>query len=163
MRWLWNRLKRRLQIALWICGTILLLSPQPSSAKPEPTTEPTPIEQGTPAPFSGILLPVDDAAALWEKLEVLEAKLALEEKRCDARLSVEDNRCFQQLLLAKNICTEKTDAAKAALKSCETQVGVRPWWEEPAVLLTTGIVLGVVGGIAAATGVALLLQTNGSP
>lgn len=123
---------------------ILLLLPRPSSATP--ANDPTPLGEGAPAPFSGILLPTEDAAALWKKLEFLEGKLALQEKHCSEQRGIDNDKCFQQLSALKRTRDEQVAVWKAALVRCELEKE-RAWYENPGLLLGTGTVIGAALGI----------------
>lgn len=98
-----------------------------------------------------MLLTADDAAALWEKLENLEGRLALERERCSEKVAVESERCFKQLGVAKAAYDEKLDVLKTAYAKCEAEKH-REWWENPTLLVGTGIAAGVVAGAALSVG-----------
>lgn len=124
--------------------TILTGWPLPSRATPE--ADPTPVVAGQPAPFAGILLPNEDAAALWKKIELLEGKLALEEKRCMELRAVDNNTCFQQLTVLRSTRDEQIQIWKQALARCELEKQ-RAWYESPTLLIGTGVVAGAALGI----------------
>lgn len=125
-------------------ATILLLSPTPSRAKPE--DDPIPLQSGDSAPFAGILLPTSDAVALWQKIEVLEGKLKLEEQRCTELRAVDEEKCNKQLFAMKQTRDEQVAVMKAQLAQCEVEKE-RHWYEDPLLLMGTGAVAGAAIGI----------------
>lgn len=125
-------------------ATILLLSPTPSRAKPE--DDPTPLATGDSAPFTGILLPTSDAVALWQKIEVLEGKLKLEEQRCTELRAVDEEKCDKQVSVMRQTRDEQVALLKAQLAQCEVEKQ-RQWYEDPLLLMGTGAVAGAVLGI----------------
>lgn len=138
---LWNRTwLQQLTVSL----TILTASPRLSNATPE--GDPLPLKAGQPAPFDGILLSHDDAAALWKKIELLEGKLALEEKRCTELRLIDGNKCFLQLSALRKARDEQVALWRKALEQCETEKQ-RAWFEDPSLLIGTGVVLGAALGV----------------
>ncbi len=104
-----------------------------------------------PAPFDGVLLSAEDAAALWEKIENLEGRLALERERCGQKLAVEQERCFKQMGVAKDAYEQKIELFKGAFARCEIEKQ-RAWWEDPTLMVGGGVAVGVVAGAALTVG-----------
>ena len=98
-----------------------------------------------------MLLTTDDAVSLWEKIENLEGRVALERQRCSEKLSVENERCFKQMVVAKDAADSKIEILKTAFAACEAEKQ-REWWESPTLLLGAGAVTGLVVGVAATAG-----------
>lgn len=139
-----------------LCGILALLLPKPCSATPEsPPTQAIPeavaLDRGQPAPFDGILLTAEDAAALWEKLENQAGRLALEQKRCGERLAIENERSFKQLAVLRATSDEKLEIVKTALVECEL-AAKREWWEDPVTMAGIGTAAGAVVGVVVTVG-----------
>lgn len=120
-----------------LLSVTLLLSPQNSRASQTDEQEPAAIalEEGSAAPFSGILLPFGRASKLYQRIELCEKERVLE------RTHFEDTLAIEQGLRAEQVATLQAALAKAEAAA------KREWYEDKGLLLGTGVVAGVLAGI----------------
>lgn len=99
-----------------------------------------PLIKDEPAPFEGILMPIERAARLYERIQICEEELRLEQKSCENKMDIETKlRLAQEKVL--------TDALEKARKDAE-----RSWYEDPVLMVGTGAGVGAVVATAATIG-----------
>ncbi len=104
----------------------LLLAGSTASAT-EPAVQ---IKKGEPAPFSGMLYPVDRAIAVTKKAERCDFLLVEEKERAAKLLKVQSELAIQKVAVANDACKLKIDTLQGA--------EISPWM----------VVLGYFGGVA---------------
>lgn len=145
-----------------ICLLSLLPSIAKASETPESENAPvakkdvpasTPLYEGSPAPFNGILMPPETAANLWKKLEVCEKTAEADAQKSKALIEAEKTRCAKTIAALEERQQElKTDLAKAY------DLAKRKWYESPYLWSGTGCVAG--GVVTAATLIGLIWLTG---
>ena len=108
---------------------LLLLSGLPASA-----AEVTPLEKGQPAPFAGMLYPVENAIAVSKKAERCDFVLDAEKKKNVRLVEVETVLCARKLVLEREATDMKLEVVKKA--------SISP------VAMTIAVVGAYVGGVA---------------
>ena len=99
-----------------------------------------PLLRDEPAPFDGILMPIERAARLYENIQTCEAELEIEKNTCHKQMNIERNLREQQV-------ASLTDALEQARKDAE-----RSWYEDPVLMAGTGAGVGAVVATAATIG-----------
>lgn len=120
-----------------LLSAILLLSPQNSRASPTDEPEPAAValEEGSAAPFAGILLPFGRASKLYQRIEICEKERDLEKSHFADTLRIEQDLRKEQVATLQEALAKAEGAAK------------RKWYEDRGLLLGTGMVTGVALGI----------------
>lgn len=120
-----------------LLSAILLLSPQNSRASQTDEQEPAAValEEGSAAPFPGILLPFGRASKLYQRIETCEKARDLEKTHFSDTLAIEQGLRKEQVATLQEALTKAEAAAK------------REWYEDKGLLLGTGVVTGVLVGI----------------
>lgn len=111
--------------------------------------EPVALEQGERAPFAGILMPLENAAKLGERVESCELRLSMGERLAIEKERLRESSSEAVLHLERSSCSDKQKLLQSALADAQEDAR-REWWEQPEVIGTIGALLGagvVVGAV----------------
>ena len=134
-----------------ILGAWLATSPTSRAAPDEVVF----VEAGEKAPFAGFLFPPGNAETIATKLETCEARRTLDAQLASDKASIQFDACNAKLKLADAAAGEREALLKKALEDAREDVR-RELWEEPGLVLTAGVVLGVAATVGAVLLVGML-------
>ena len=106
----------------------------PTTKTPEKEPPVVALDEGSIAPFSGLLLTPKRAAKLHERIEACEATAELDRKHSAEKLADAENLRLAQVKELLAAVKKAEDAATAAAQ--------RHWYESPELWLGTGVVAG---------------------
>lgn len=113
------------------------------------------VAEGERAPFDAICFPPARAERLGAKLETCEARRTLDGQLAADKAAIQLDACNAKLKLADAAAKEREELLKAALEAAREDAR-RELWEEPGLVLTAGIVLGVGATVGAVLLVGML-------
>lgn len=136
-----------------LVGLLLICRASPTRAD-EP--EAVYIEEGAPAPFAGILFPPARAERLGERLETCELRRDLDAQFATDKHKIQLDSCAAKQALADEAALEREKLLRTALEDAREDAR-REAWEEPSLVLTTGLLVGIVIGAGAIVGAVYLV------
>jgi len=129
---------------------ILAVSLLTSLASPTRADEPDAafVAEGEKAPFDAICFPPARAERLGAKLETCELHRQLDGQLATATAKIQLDACAIKLKLADAASAEREALLRKALEDAR-EAGRRELWEEPGIVLTAGVVVGVAATVGA--------------
>ena len=154
-----------LTIGLW-----LALATSARGVEPAPTSEPDAsrepdavyVAAGDRAPFPGILMPPGRAATLGSKLETCQLHRDMDTELRDAKATIQFDACRAKLGLADAASKDREALLRKALENADglakenAAAAQRASWDH-SLVLSVGVVGGIVVGVAATVGAVYLV------
>lgn len=106
-----------------------------------------PVSEGEKAPFGGMLMTIDLATSLGVKVERCEAVRKLELRYQEQRCMLDAKKLLELHDIRERALSSKLDAAMKRVKELEKIK--KPFWEEPALVASVGVVTGLAIGFGA--------------
>lgn len=140
------------KVALLIALGILL-----AVARNVHAQEVTPLHEGEPAPFTGLLFSHERALKLGDRAERCEFKLHLNEQLFVETLKLREDAAAASADIRVEGAEERVRIALEAAQAAEERA-VREWWDQPGLLLWAGAGAGAVVGAGLVIGSVFLVS-----